>query len=83
MEFPGQVRILDIEEIRIKGGGELGMLRRLLLDEDGQTMTEYILIIALVAIALIAIIKIFGKDIAKLFKKASGKLQETEEMGEY
>ena len=52
------------------------MLKRLLFDEDGQTMTEYILIIALVAIAVFAALKIFGGKISALFEKASGKIQE-------
>ena len=52
------------------------MLKILLLDEDGQTMTEYILIIALVAIAVFATLKIFGGKIKTLFEKASGKIQE-------
>jgi len=55
------------------------MLKRLLLDEDGQTMTEYILIIALVAIAVFAVLRIFGGKIAALFRRASSKLQEAGE----
>jgi Flp pilus assembly pilin Flp len=55
------------------------MLKRLLLDEDGQTMTEYILIIALVAIAVFAVLRIFGGKIRALFQKASGKLEEAGE----
>ena len=55
------------------------MLKRLLLDEDGQTTTEYILIMFLVAIAVIAALKLFGGKIAALFRKASGKLEEAAE----
>lgn len=56
------------------------MLKRLLFDEDGQTTTEYILIMFLVAIAVIAAFEVFGGKIAALFRKASTKLQEAGEV---
>lgn len=56
------------------------MLKRLLFDEDGQTTTEYILILFLLAIAVIAAFKVFGGKIAALFRKASTKLQEAGEV---
>jgi len=55
------------------------MLKRLLLDEDGQTMTEYILIIALVAIAVFVALRIFGRKIRALFERASERLEEAGE----
>lgn len=55
------------------------MLKRLLLDEDGQTMTEYILIIALVAGVAFLVLKIFGGKIKAIFEKASGQLGEAEQ----
>ncbi|MBA7527469.1 hypothetical protein ES705_19645 [subsurface metagenome] len=54
------------------------MLKRLLLDEDGQTMTEYILIIALVAGVAFLVLKTFGGKIKAIFEKATGKLEEAE-----
>ncbi len=51
------------------------MLKKLLNNEEGQSMTEYILIIALIAVALIAVIKLFGSKIAALFKGAGDKIE--------
>ena len=42
-----------------------------LKDETGQGMTEYILIVALIAVAAIAVVKIFGKTIQNQFSKAA------------
>lgn len=46
-------------------------------DERGQTMTEYILITVLIAIALIAVWKFFGK---KLFALIRGSAEELEKI---
>ena len=43
-------------------------------DEAGQTLVEYALIIALVAIGLIAILVVFRNAIGNVFKKASNEL---------
>jgi Flp pilus assembly pilin Flp len=42
--------------------------------KKGQTMTEYIIIVALVAIASIAIVTIFSNQIRELFFKSSKQL---------
>ena len=39
--------------------------------QRGQSLTEYILIICLIAIACIGVVKIFGEDIKKAFGNAS------------
>lgn len=39
--------------------------------KKGQTLVEYIIIVALIAISLIAIVGIFGKSIARKFQGAS------------
>ena len=51
------------------------MIRQFLNDESGQGMVEYILIVALIAIAVIATVKIFGTKISGMFTKASTKIQ--------
>jgi len=43
-------------------------------DESGQGLTEYALIIALVAVALIAVLIIFRNQIGGVFDRASGEL---------
>lgn len=50
------------------------MISKLIKDESGQGMTEYILIVALVAIAAIVIIRTFGTSIMGLFGVATAKV---------
>ena len=44
------------------------------LEEDGQGMVEYALIIALIAVGCIAVFTLLGKNIAKKGKTVSDKL---------
>ena len=46
------------------------MLRRYFCDEDGQGMTEYILIIALIAVVCVVAVKLFGAEIQSLISKS-------------
>ncbi|HVZ80579.1 MAG TPA: Flp family type IVb pilin [bacterium] len=41
------------------------------LDQKGQGMTEYILIVALIAVVAIAAVKMFGKNVKSGFENAS------------
>jgi Flp pilus assembly pilin Flp len=41
--------------------------RKILRSERGQGMTEYIIIVALIAIAAIGVVTVFGQDIRELF----------------
>ena len=41
--------------------------RRLVRSESGQGMSEYLIIVALVAIAAIGVVTVFGRDIRELF----------------
>ena len=50
------------------------MFRRLWNDESGVAMTEYIIILVLVAIAAIAVVSVFGKQIKDLFTNATDSL---------
>ncbi len=45
----------------------IAKLRRSIRDESGQGMTEYIIIVALIAIAAIGVVSLFGDNIRKLF----------------
>ena len=49
-------------------------LLKLFIDEDGQGMTEYALIIALVVVACVVAARLFGKKIRELFIKAAAEL---------
>ena len=53
------------------------MFKRFLKDERGAEMTEYILIIALIAIAVIGAVKIFGDKIKEAFGRMGTKLEGT------
>lgn len=50
------------------------MIRKFWNDESGQGMTEYILIVALIAVAAIFAVKAFGGKITALFNSNSSKL---------
>ncbi len=56
----------------------LDSLKKLWRDEDGQGMTEYILIVVLIAIAGIAAWRIFGKQIISMVERATGALRGAE-----
>ncbi len=56
-----------------------GVAKRFHEDETGQGMTEYIIIIVLVAILVLFVVKAFGGKIKGLFKKSTETLgSETE-----
>ncbi len=50
------------------------MIKRFLNEEKGQGMTEYILIVVLIAIAAIVVVKAFGNKIKELFTKSTNKI---------
>ena len=50
--------------------------RRLLREEDGAATTEYGLLIAFIAIAVIAVVKPFRDEVVKLFTETTAKLKE-------
>ena len=50
------------------------MIKNFLKDESGQGMVEYILIVALIAIAVIAALKLFGKNLTSMFNTAGEKI---------
>ncbi len=61
----------------------LSKIRNAARDESGQGMTEYIIIVALIAIAAIGVVTIFGDNIRKIFGASVDALagQETADTG--
>lgn len=49
-------------------------IRKFLRDESGIAVTEYGLLIALVAIALIAVVTVFGNNISTWFAAKTGQI---------
>ncbi len=49
-------------------------IKHLIYSEEGQGMTEYIIIVALIAIAAIGVITVFGDNIRALFKASTNAL---------
>ena len=42
--------------------------------QSGQGMSEYLIIVALIAIAAIGVVTVFGRDIRELFRASTGAL---------
>lgn len=52
------------------------MLKKLLSDESGQGMTEYIIVIALIAVVCVVAIKTFGEQIKDLIQKSLRRIKD-------
>jgi len=50
------------------------MFKKFFNDESGQGMVEYALIVALIAVIVIAVVKVFGKQITALFTDSTKKI---------
>ena len=50
------------------------MLPRFFLEEEGQTLVEYGLLISFIAMAVIVIVTLFGKKVSNHFNIASNQL---------
>ncbi len=50
------------------------MIKRFLKDEEGATMVEYGLVVALIAVAVVATLGPLGTKIADLFTTVAGKI---------
>jgi Flp pilus assembly pilin Flp len=50
--------------------------RRLLREEDGAATTEYGLLLAFIAVAVIAVVKPLREEVVKLFTETTAKLKE-------
>jgi Flp pilus assembly pilin Flp len=54
-------------------------MKSFLRDQEGQGMTEYIIIVAIIAIAAIAVITLFGQNLRALFAASSNALGGSED----
>jgi Flp pilus assembly pilin Flp len=54
--------------------GLRGHVRRLVVSEDAIAITEYGMLIALVALALLAVLGIFGSQISSWFARKTGNI---------
>lgn len=52
------------------------MLKKLLSDESGQGMTEYIIVITLIAVVCVVAIKTFGEQIKDLIQKSLRRIKD-------
>jgi Flp pilus assembly pilin Flp len=50
-------------------------LKGLFYNEEGQTMTEYIIIVVLIAVAAIVVLRLFGEQIRDLFTGAKDTIE--------
>jgi len=53
----------------------LAQLKRLLFEESGQGMVEYGLILALIALAVIVVLRLFGGQIKAIFENLNSELE--------
>lgn len=53
------------------------LFKKFAVEEEGQGLTEYALIIALIAVAVIAVMVIFRNQIRNVFSKATNEMQNT------
>jgi pilus assembly protein Flp/PilA len=53
------------------------MIRRLVIEEDGQTLVEYGLLVSLIAIVAIAILAVLGRKARDVFVQVNTRLTST------
>jgi pilus assembly protein Flp/PilA len=51
------------------------MMKHFLVEEEGQTLVEYGLLVSLIALVVIAVLTIFGKKVSTVFNTANDSLQ--------
>ena len=57
-------------------------MRELLKDEQGQGMTEYGLVLGLIAVAVVGLLALFRNEVITLFDDALGNLRGREDIAE-
>ncbi len=54
----------------------LELITRFIKDEEGQGLAEYALILVLIAVVVIGVLGLLGKQIGNVFKNITGKMEE-------
>jgi pilus assembly protein Flp/PilA len=55
--------------------GEFDMINRFLVEEEGQTLVEYGLLVSLIALVVIAVLTLLGRKVQTVFNVAQNSLQ--------
>ena len=50
------------------------MIKRFVMEEEGQTLVEYGLLVSLIALVVIAVLTVLGKKVATVFNSANNAL---------
>jgi len=58
-------------------GGAVSMIKRLVREEEGQTLVEYGLLVALIALVVIAILTLLGTKVRNLFVRVNTSITST------
>ncbi|PIU64721.1 MAG: Flp family type IVb pilin [Armatimonadetes bacterium CG07_land_8_20_14_0_80_59_28] len=58
-------------------GGAVSMIKRLVREEEGQTLVEYGLLVALIALVVIAILTLLGTKVRNLFVRVNTSIAST------
>lgn len=66
-EFPVQLLHRTGSSPRAWTKGGESMIKRLILEEEGQTLVEYGLLVSLIALVVIAILTVLGQKVRNLF----------------
>jgi len=53
------------------------MIKRFVMEEEGQTLVEYGLLVSLIALVVIAVLTVLGKKISNTFNATSNSLAST------
>jgi pilus assembly protein Flp/PilA len=58
-----------------KGGIIMNFLKRLIIEEEGQGMTEYALVLAVIAIGIVGTVSLFKDEIVGLWENMTDKIE--------
>jgi len=76
LKFLGMIGSRVKSDLELDGQAVKGLMKRFHEDEEGQGMTEYIIILVLIAIFVIIVVQLFGKKIKNMFKESTQVLNE-------